>query len=101
MMARRSLIRSTAWTAVVGSLTAGDSAVRDVGKLPEAERRILHERALAANEEEPGDIARAQVPAVREGDGGAVRQVFAYSDGQLEPALILPAQFGQTVQVGG
>ena len=100
VMARRSLIRSTAWTAVVGSLTAGDSADRDVGKLPEAERRILHERAFATYEEEPGDIALAQVPAVREGDGGAVCQVFAYPDGQLEPALLLPTQFGQAVQVG-
>ena len=32
---------------------------------------------------------------------GAVSQVFPYSDGQLEPALLLPAQFDQAVQVGG
>ena len=75
-------------------------ADRDIGKLPEAERRILYERAFAANEEEPGDITLAQVPAVHQRDGGAVRQVFAYPDGQLEPALLLPAQFDQAVQVG-
>jgi hypothetical protein len=44
-------------------------ADRDIGKLPEAERRILHERAFAANEEEPGDITLAQVPAVHQRDG--------------------------------
>ena len=32
---------------------------------------------------------------------GAMSQVLPYSDGQLEPALLLPAQFDQTVQVGG
>src|SRR5689334_22144874 len=79
----------------------GQRADRDVNELPEAERRILHESALAADEEEPGHVAVAEVPAVHQRDRGAVSQVLPYSYGQLEPALILPAQFGQTVQVGG
>src|SRR4029077_15220636 len=75
----------------------GQRADRDVDELPEAERRILHEGAFAADEEEPGDLAVVQVPVVHERDGSAVGQVFAHSNGQLEPAVILPAQFGQTV----
>ena len=91
-----------AWTPVVGSLTAGGQrADRDVDELPEAERRILHEGALSADEEKPGHIAVAEVPAVHQRNRGAVSQVLPYSDGQLEPALLLPAQFGQAVQVGG
>ena len=38
---------------------------------------------------------------MHERDGSAVSQVFARSYGQLEPALLLPAQFDQTVQVSG
>lgn len=74
-------------------------AHRDVDELPEAERRVLHEGAFAADEEEPGHIAVAEVPAVHQRNRGAVSQVLPDSDGQLEPALLLPAQFDQTVQV--
>jgi hypothetical protein len=71
-MARRSLMRSMAWTAVVGSLTAGDSSAdRDIGKLPEAGRRILRERAFTAYEEEPGDITPRAGP--RRARGKSVR----------------------------
>jgi hypothetical protein len=40
-----------AWTPVVGSFTAGDSADRDIDELPETERRVLHEGAFSADEE--------------------------------------------------
>src|SRR4029077_15269749 len=79
----------------------GQRADRDVDELPEPERRILHEGALAADEEKPGHIAVAEIPAVYQRNRGAMSQVLPYSDGQLEPALLLPAQFDQTVQVGG
>ena len=79
----------------------GQRADRDIHELPEAERRVLHEGAFSADEEKPGHIAVAEVPAVHQRNRGAVSQVLAYSDGQLEPALLLPAQFDQTVQVGG
>src|SRR5262249_36636714 len=57
----------------------GQRAYRDIDELPEAERRVLHEGAFSADEEEPGDIPVVQVPAVHERDGGAVGQVLAYS----------------------
>jgi hypothetical protein len=43
----------------------------------------------------------AEVPAVHQRNRGAVSQVLPNSGGQLEPALLLPAQFDQTAQVGG
>jgi len=76
-------------------------AYRGIDELPEAERRILHEGTLPADEEKSGDIAVLKVPAVHERDEGAVSQVFAHSYGQLEPAPLLPTQFDQTVQVSG
>ena len=79
----------------------GQRANRDIDELPEAERRVLHKGAFPADEEKPGDIVVVEVAAVRERNGGAVSQVLAHSDGQLQPAFLLSAQFSQTVQVGG
>ena len=76
-------------------------AYGDIDELAEAERRVLHERAFSADEEEPGHIAVVEVPAVHQRNGGAVSQVLAHAYGELEPALVPSAQFGQAVQVRG
>ena len=102
VMARRSLRRSMACTPVVGSLTAGDSAriaVSTSCRKPNAGSARKYAPRMRKN---LGDIAVLKGPAaVHERDGGAVGQVVARSYGQLEPALPLPTQSGQTVQVSG
>ena len=57
-------MRSTTWTAVVGSLTDGDSADRDVDELAEPEPGILEQRALVGEQQarvkRRGDLRDAQ-----------------------------------------
>ena len=95
-------MRSMAWTPVVGSLTAGDSArIATSTSCRKPNAGSCTKVRSPRMREEPGHIGVAEVPAVHQRNRGAVSQVLPYSNGQLEPALLLPAQFGQAVQVGG
>ncbi len=96
----------TASTAAALAVTPGLAAASWVAAVRSDEpidmdRAFWHAARVPADEEKPGHIPVVQVPAVYERNGSPMSQVLAYSDDQLEPALLLPAQFDQTMQVGG